>query len=94
MKKENLISFEDFKKSDNQEFCSNYLSNIDAIGWIEQISKFGGRVFLESDCIDEVYIDIGGMNKKQVIDFFLFISKSKPDEFSEISKNFLRVWWD
>jgi len=95
----NLILIEELEKIEDEysiEFSSNYLSNIDVLEWLHALTNMGAKVFVEkdTDCRCEVWIDVNGVNKKDLIKMFLFIAQSKPDEFDEVDRNFLRIWWD
>jgi hypothetical protein len=97
----NLILIEELEKIEDEygygvEFRSNYLSNIDALKWLHKLIDMGAKVFVEEDTDDrcEVWIDVNGVNKRNLIEIFLFITQSKPDEFTEVDRNFLRIWWD
>lgn len=94
----NLILIEELEKIEDEyvEFRSNYLSNIDALEWLHKLTHLGAKVFVEKDTDDrcEVWLDVNGVNKKELINIFLFVAESKPDEFTEVDRNFLRIWWD
>jgi hypothetical protein len=97
--KSNLILIQELEKIQDEydiEFCSNFLSNIDVLEWLHKLTDMGAKVFVEkdTDCRCEVWLDVNGVNKKELINIFLFVTKSKPDEFTEVDRNFLRIWWD
>ena len=97
MNKNHLVTF---KKHKGSEFGKNIDDSIRFK--LEQIEIFGGVVLIDKiflselnknfNC-DEVFVDIDTMSMPQLVKFFLFVSKSKPTEFSEVGKNLLKIWW-
>ena len=90
-----LISFEVFKKNDELYFANNVIWGRELpLEMLSKIKKCHVNILLDSTVhgIDTMYIETTSVTDFPKLMIQLF--NIRPDEFSQVSKNWLRLWWD
>lgn len=94
-----LITFEEFASDENEdmEFGSNkWQGRYEPIEKMQEMMDLGlAEIMLDLDDhgIDTMFFRIDENTKLKDLMLFIF-NEINPDEFSETSENWFRIWWD